>query len=350
MLAEQTEEKQTPVSNTGVNTSKTGIEALIDWFQGTFPQSQLEKVRQLVASALESEFVDRQKGTTFYESSSVCSGAVLAWSPRLGGKVTDRTDAYLEMGAKVLQQLSPLRQYRLFKSLGSLGFRASRVDLTIDDYDKRFRPWDAYQVYRSGGVTGFRRSGSYHESDKKAGVSQSFSLGKRGKLGSGKYLVIYDKWLESDGARDCIRVELSLYGDYAKQAMESLLLDAELWSQLIPCYVFGSVNFLMVEAGKEARADRCERVSWWHEIVQDSPAIKLSRPVPVRTYDKAVKWFKKQVAPTLAMLLDVIAIDSIDNWWEFFWKSVEDGQKRWNENHIAMIRETEARTKAAMIG
>lgn len=338
------------MGNTGVNTSKAGIEALIDWFQGTFPQHQVDKVRQLVASALESEFVDRAKGTTFYEHSAICSGAVLAWSPRLGGKVTNRTDAYLEMGAKVLQQMSALRQYRLFKSLVALGFRASRIDLTIDDYDKRFRPWDAYQTYRAGGVIHFRRSGSYHESDKKSGISQTFSLGKRGKMGGGKYLVIYDKWLESDGARNCIRIELSLYGDYAKQALENLLLDPDLWSQIISGYVFGAVDFLVVEPGKEARADRCERVSWWDDIVQDCTPIRLSRPVPVRSYDKAVKWFKKQVAPTLAMLLDVIAIDSIDNWWEFFWKTVEDGQKRWNENHIGMIKEMEVRTKTVTVG
>jgi hypothetical protein len=63
-----------------------------------------------------------------------------------------------------------------------------------------------------------------------------------------------------------------------------------------------------------------------------------------------VKWFKKQVAPTLAMLLDVIAIDSTDSWWAFFWEAVEDGQKRWNENHIGMIKEQEARTKTVTVG
>jgi Replication initiation factor len=217
------------------------------------------------------------------------------------------------------------------------------LDLTIDDYEKRFRPIDAYQVYKSGGVTGFRQSGQYHERDMKGDYAQTFSLGRRGKQGSGKYLIIYDKWLESLGERDCVRIELSLYGhQYAHQAFSNFVMGGvDLWSELIPAYIIGAVNFLDVDPGSEARADRCERVSWWDSIVQDRCAMKLSGKVIIKTLDKAVKWFKKQVAPTMALLMTVKCMQGQQEelWWEFFWDTIFDGEKRWSEHHLAMLND-----------
>lgn len=319
----------TPVGNTGVKLTEGKIEILIDWLQGTFPQDNFSKVLQVLESALEDQFAEQKYGTRFYERSwrSAC-GSVLAASPKMGGKVEHRTDAYLEMAGHVVGRLSPNRLHTLMRSLGALGFKASRIDCTLDDFGKSYTPGQWEQAYDDGNVCGFKGTGNYHRSGKPGARAETFSLGKRGKVGGGKYLVCYDKSKESNGERDCIRTELSFYGQLARQAFDNLsMVEVEDWLKLIPAYIFGAVDFR--DKTVSPRADRCPRLQWWEEFVNNRQGFKLSREKVKITYERAVRWLQKQVAPTLALVAEIL-IDKEDTagWNTFLWDLIGEGERR----------------------
>jgi hypothetical protein len=331
----------TPGGNTGVNVTKPELEYLIDWLQGTFPVSQFDKVKQVVESALQDSFDLQKCGTRFYSSSwRSAFGAVLACDPKLGGKVGDRTDAYLELGGKVLGQLSGQRLFNLMQSLDSLGFRASRIDLTVDDYAKTFRPEIAYQAYKDGNVVHFKTTGRWNESGPPDQLAQTFSLGRRGKVGSGKHYNFYDKFLESKGEKDCVRIELSLYGDEAKAAWSNLCLDLEWWEQVIPAYVFSQVDFR--DRSADSNVSRCPRLEWWALLADNTADMRMSKPKKIKSFARAKRWFEKQVAPTLVMLFNAIATEKgLDAWESYYWDTLTDAEPRMNDSHRTILRQVE---------
>lgn len=331
--------------NTGATQTNKNprLEALIDWLQGTFPQTNVEPIFQAVSRALHNDsFMEQPFGTRFYERSFKSAfGAVIAIDPRKGGKVQNRTDAYLELSGRVLEQLSPDQLHQLFVELASLDFRPSRIDLTLDDYNKTYRPSDCFEAYSQGNVIHFRGTGNWIQSGPPDQLAGTFSLGTRGKSGGGKFLQFYDKFLQSKGERDCVRCELSLYRDFAVQAF-SLLSDAptEFWPDIIAGLIFGAVDFR--DRSQSSRPDRCDQLPFWSALVGSREQIKLFRARVTKTFERAKKWIQKSVAPTLAMLCEAIQIDSGGDhlaWEEFLLAALFDGGGRLNDTHVSILRQ-----------
>lgn len=333
---------QAPEGNTGAISQKCGIESVIDWLQGTFPESRFQEVSTSVSSALKGDsFTERQFGTRFYERSFKSSfGAVIATNPRQGGKVQGRTDAYLELSGSCLAHCDFATLSSLFIQLRDLGFRPSRLDLALDDFDKSYRPVDAFEAYSAGNVVGFRGTGNWIQSGPPDQLATTFSLGRRGKSGGGKFLQFYDKFLQSNGERDCIRAELSLYRDFAQQAF-SILADApvEFWPEIIVGYISGSCDFR--DRSCDLKTDRCPRLSFWHNLIGDYEKIKPFRAAVRKSFERAKRWIQKAVAPTLSMLCEAISIDSGSNlgWDEFLLSSLFEGAGRLNDSHIAILNQ-----------
>ena len=316
----------------------THLESLIDWFQGTFPESNYGQIKSLLVEVYEEEFTPGGKTKFYQEVERSPSGLVLASEPYIGGKVSKRTDAYLEINARCLEILSPEKQQYLMRSLKGHGFSVSRIDLTIDDYSKSFRPEVAWNAYLQGNIKGFRSTGKFIQSGPREKIAQSFTVGRRGKKGSGKQYQIYDKYLESNGRVDAIRHELRLSSDYAKQAFDALVSsDLPLWPEIIGGYISGAVDFIDKSSGQ--RPDRCSRLQFWDDFVSGFISLSFrSKPKKKCQLDQAKKWIVKQVMPTLAMVVSghikQHGKQDFDEWW---WMNLFAAESRLTDDKLAIL-------------
>lgn len=316
----------------------TGTELLIDWLQGTFPVRNRVRLEGLVKSVFcGGSFVPLNHGLKFYKQAfRHTSGALLGSDQRIRG--VDEPRDYLELSGRVVGMLSIHKLSWFFRGLKTLGFSPTRIDLCLDDFSWSYSPRDAFDAYEAGNVSGFRDTGRLITKGRGAGKGISFSLGNRGAKGSGKKLTFYDKNLESNGARNCCRLELSLYGHYAKQCWTDLTtMYLSNWSLMIRSYISHSVDF--IDRSVSDRADRCPRLGWWANLIGSViPLCWEPRYKDPELLDRVVRWLTKQVAPSFSALFEIFNYRSGElAFWEFFYSLLFDGEKRQNLELQALV-------------
>ena len=343
---------QTPVGNTGVlwenpttskkpqTVGKRGLEALLDWLQGTFEEENYPEIKKLIETTFKDSFEEGNKTRFYLKSERTTQGVLLASSPYLGGKVTQRTDAYLEISGSCLGLLTPEEQDTFFHGLESLSFRPSRMDMAIDDFDKTVRPFEAFMAYYKGNVTGFRKTGKFQVSGTPGDMAGTFSIGNRGKNGSGKFYQIYDKSKESEGEIDAIRHELRTYGDKAKQAWAQFLSsDVTLWADIVCGYINGSISFIERVEGK--KACDCEKLLFWSKFTEKFLCIKFRTARKLKkTVEHLENWLMHSVCPTLSTVASAISLScgprEVTAW---FHRLLEHGEARMNNHQKKLIEQ-----------
>lgn len=324
-----------PISNTGVNWTKSDIQLGIDWVAGTCHQSQAFEVMKFLSEFFKDEFSIGKGGIGFYQQSyrSVL-GIVVGMYPYESQQ--NRKDCYFSIPASVLNTVHQLQIRTLMSSLlDKFSFHYSRLDLKLDDFSKTVTPELALQAFDSGCVAGFRHHDWHRSGSTKRGFGRTLSLGRRGKAGAGKFVRIYDKFIESNGAIDSTRVEVEFSGEKCRQVAQFLTAAPEdTFLEAIHCCIAGSVDFVARDASK--RLDRATRLDWWQAIIGQVERISFSLPRSVQSIDKVKSWIAKQVAPSIATVL--AAFDGqTDLWWEFFWGIVLEGEDRMRDRHHALI-------------
>jgi hypothetical protein len=314
-------------------------ELLIDWLQGTFPSGNRAKIEGLIRSCFGGgSFVFLNHGLKFYKQAfRHTSGAMLGVDQRIGGVGAASRD-YLELGGRVIGLISMHRLAWLFRGLNVLGFSPTRLDLCLDDFSWSYGVRDPYEAYEAGNITGFRDTGRLIAKGRSAGRGLSFSLGNRGRGGSGKKLTFYDKNLESNGLRNCCRLELSLYSSYAKQCFADLVaLSLDNWSLLICSYISHSVDF--IDRSVSERSDRCPRLSWWSDLIGEViPLCWDPRFKDPELLDRIDRWLTKQVAPSFSAFFEVLNYRGGETlFWEFFYGLLFDGERRQNTELRALV-------------
>jgi DNA relaxase NicK len=328
-----------PVSNTGVKQTETEpcVEVGIDWLAGTCHESRVGELQEFLAAFFSDEFSPGTCGVGFYQQSvrSVL-GIVIGLYPYESSEL--RQDCYLSIPASVLDTISQESLLTLIKTLSSdFAFHYSRVDLKLDDYGKRITPSIAYETWKAGGISGFKTH-HWHSSGRYGQRSgDTLNLGRRGKNGGGKFLRIYDKGVQSGGKIQATRVELELSGKRAREFAQVIVLacdDLETFREIIRCTICGAVDF--VERDKSGRLDRSQRLSWWEAVIGDAARLRFSPVQVVQSIEKAKSWLAKQVAPTIATVLASFN-GQTEEWWEFFWEMVLQGEDRMKQRHYALV-------------
>lgn len=334
-------------SKTGVGQPKTTkVECGVDWIAGTIQQSNAFAVMAMLASFFSDEFVEQQKGTGWYRDSYRSAlGMVAGLHPHGEG----RTDSYISIPGSVLAGLSGRKVQLLMKRLHEeYQFHCSRLDLKIDDYTKTVTPELAYQAYQDDNVSGFRSHHWHSSGNKQKGIGNTLELGKRGSKGSGKFLRIYDKFIESGGKIDATRIELELSGDFALQYFAYLAtLPYEEFCKWIVNIICSCVKF--VQRDKDGRLRNAELLPWWAFIAKGREKISLCNAIVVSSVEKAKQWISKQVAPMLATILNSCSNET--EWNEFLWDAIFNGESRMQDRHNAMVNaeKTRRRIKVTLI-
>lgn len=334
-----------PSSNTGVESPERLVELGVDWLAGTFKSDVFQQIQSLVRGTFQQEFLKDEFSMRWYER-ALCTPQKItfAWQPRQGGVVGQRNECYLSIPGSALAQVSHLHVLRLCKSLQSLAFSCSRLDARLDDYSKTVTPALAYSAWSDGNISGFQ----VHKwtSSGRAGdpSGETLSLGRRGSGGSGKFLRIYDKFIQSAGEIDATRVELEMSARWSKNAFETICSidedSVELLPQILAGYISGAVDFVDKSVDPE-HLSRCPRLDWWEAIVGEFVKFKSSRLLIPQTFERAKKWLVKQVAPTFAMIMSILERGSGTEARDaFFWDLWLGGETRMNDQQKFILAQS----------
>ena len=276
-----------------------------DWIAGSIPMEKFESFRAFLNDLYQIEPDVQEKSIQLYDSflnyhpfgCSVYFDSSEDRCKRLhGGRFAVR------FSGSGLAMFTANGLYKLFYELiYNYWCTLTRVDLNYDDFSKRKMPYEIAEVANQGNYSGYKRH-EHRCPRKRSGeiLGDTLYFGRRGKLGSGRFLRIYDKNLESKGEVDCVRYEVEFTKEKAQKIGFRLASakSVDEMAGIICALIGGSINFIQ---RKGKNLNRATRMEWWQGIVDLLGSIQLRNPVRVQTIEKSKRHYERTSA-SLAML------------------------------------------------
>lgn len=251
----------------------------IDWLNLVFPagqDDQREKVKGLVNGRLGAG-QDTERGLHFYKHVHQWeSGAMLAWSEDLGHML-------LSLNGDSLDYFPADHLHPLLKAAEDLGAHCTRIDLAYDDLTRQLvRMEDVHAAAAAGNFCGFRTEGIQLERRSGVATGDGHYFGKKGKAGSGRMVLFYDKALESRGEINATRIEARFFKEHAALIFEALAsaLSVESMERKIRNHIGGAIDFR--ERGTHKHVARMPRLDWWQKVLDalGTMAVRVERAKP----------------------------------------------------------------------
>ena len=275
-----------------------------------------------VLGAAPGDWIEQHQGYKSYRRSLIGpANSRFYFRPQIGW------DFHISLPGKACQQAGTERLKAYFSSFVNAGAKARRVDLTLDDYQKRITPAQFYEEIRGPNKVTHSR---------KALTISGVELGKPatgetvylGAPQSSRRLRMYDKSFESGGEIDAYRWELQERNRAAEKAASDLAHGD--WNEVVRSRLVGFVDFR--ERGSAGHVQ--DRLRWepYEELIKGAEKADAYFPVEEKSIEETEEWFRRYMGPTLAMLSeyrggDLEAISDYAN----------DGRKRLKPKHIALI-------------
>lgn len=273
------------------------IEKLNDWLNLTFPSGERENVEQIITDYL-GQPERQEKGTnTYQESKRWITGAIIAWTE-------GRAECWLSMNGDSCDMILPEHKLELFEQLRKLNGKCTRLDAALDVPRSMVSMEQIHAAAMAQQVVGFKRYDPrrpIRNMDTGQLEGDEANFGRRGKDGSGRYVRVYDKGLESNYSRDCIRFEVETSGEVANLWF-SILCDSDdvtEFEKIMGRIVCGSIDFAD-KVGAHRHRDRFERLSWWASIVELVGQAKLTVQRVKPAIQRTMEWAKSSLPRALA--------------------------------------------------
>ena len=246
-----------------------------------------------------------------------------------------------------------------FFSLADKGFRCrvTRIDIAYDDIsceEKRFYTLDLDRIQRAILKQEFISPFShrkkhkemvvtFEESEKGKGrntknTGKTINLGNRHSEVFGRF---YDKLAEQkakgievdENIKHWSRLEFEFKNSHAMSVCEAIV---SLPQEELSRYLAGIANryicFIVVKQKNETNYHRCPVKRWWVRAIGTLERAKLVIKKPEKnSFDSAVRWVKRSVAPTLLSILQCIPID------QFLMMVKENAVERISNKHDLIV-------------
>jgi hypothetical protein len=293
----------------------------VHWLRGTLIDVEQAWLTEYLCRLFGPEYQTCEYGFWSYDRHLAwpCGAMVLYHSTDAGSRLTDSRIA-VEIPGRGLETLEPWELFMFCTNLRAHGFRATRIDAYFDDAERVVTPSQLYAtVYEASlfdglpiraDFSGFRVIRQFVEAVKDRGrTHDEVSFGRRGSTGTGKYLRVYDKALESQGLNGAVRWELETSDEKANRLF-SLIVDtfSDNWRpaqtvSVIAAVIGGCIDFKRrTQRAGDKNLDRLERYEFWQRILSKIGCAKLAGVQHVKTIEKARQWVARQCAGTLQML------------------------------------------------
>lgn len=278
-----------------------------DWFQASFLSSERSKIQGFLSGRFKCS-QEKPFGRFFYDRSKIFGegGVVLYWDSAAKSFNSHEGRDLITVSGCGWRELGQAGGVELMRLVQSVGGRITRLDIAFDDYSRCVTPGEIAEQIRQAEirVKGFRRWGQKQTRTGNALVEDVVHFGSRGSNGSGSYLRIYDKNLESGGAINAVRWELELSGDKAAMVLVELLSHSDLDYQrrVAGSILAGVVAFV-------ALSDT-SNLKWWQSITSMLCApLKLQRKYKPESVLKTANWVLDSVAGALVFLREALGGD-----------------------------------------
>lgn len=318
----------TPLTNRGSNSQNSQLTAKIDTIRFSVPYRTPARFSALI-SAVFGAFGDTpvlesgkgvRNGQGYHNSGYGIKGILLAWNePGKESKGAPNGSMLFSIPGRALSGVTQRRLWELFHTLEKYEVKYTRVDVAIDDYSKSI----SYRQMRAAiderqvvGVDTAWDETRHSMSGKYKGFTLCF-----GARDSNAHFRYYDKDAESNGLVKAYRLE----GEFKNELAQALIKEYlsipvgqydELASQLLAGVVVKKIDFLErpKKAGEKNKSRR-KRLDWWQAFKDRIGAeIKLGITYKDPTLQATANWVKRSVAPTLAVLRQVLGTLDFRAW------------------------------------
>lgn len=294
----------------------------IHWIQGSILEIEMAWLKKSLCVLFGEVYDLKEYGLwKFYDRRYEwpCGVMILFHSTESGSDTTKGRICLVVPGG-ALEPLDPWYIGMFCCNLSNHGFQASRMDPFYDDHERIITPSELYsKIYQpavscdgrpvKADFTGFRIMEPRSRFKRGVGiVHDELTFGRRGSFGSGEYLRIYDKKMESEGLNDAIRYEDELCDDKAKTFFNGIveafgLGGCEKMLSVIGQTVGGCIDFIRrTERAGDKNLNRLDRYPFWQKIIDGIGSAKLIGKVIIRTIEKSLNWFEHGVVGTAQML------------------------------------------------
>lgn len=259
-----------------------------------------------------------------YDSAAVRSDSVH------NGKFT------VEIPGQALDGIDQTDLHLFLLSLRQFNPTCTRCDVFFDDYNRTINPHELHDIVQAHDYSGFRKSHIKIGYDSGRLVQDEVDLGKRGPNGSGQYLRIYDKFLESEGKKNCIRFEVEFTKERSHKVFDKLsqVTSVDAFATLCGSLVGGSVKFVYRNGDKNI--SRLTVYDFWKEILELLGSVVIRIPIKETDIAGKYKYIYRQVSPTLALLRGTFVDDT-----DFFnWLNdvIGEGELRMSQAQINLAK------------
>jgi phage replication initiation protein len=309
----------------------------LDFLEATVPLQRLGDLAELLGPV---EALDR--GWRGYSTSALVAGGKgrLAWD-------LDRPDmgAHFSLGSQALALLAG--QDERWQDLGLVlktlrhdwGGHCTRVDVAFDDVEGLLDLDVFDQAVRDRNFTTRWQGGTRLEGWGKGSGGRTFYFGSKA---SDCMLRTYDKRAErlSKGhdveAEHWVRVELQTRrkrADAVAALFERVNADPRGVFRKLAGVLRGYIDFKTPNPG-DTNKRRWKTSSWWLAFTRGVHKCKLEVDQVARTLDDVKTWLTRQVAPTLALLVEGMGTDDAWGWLE---GEADDARCRLKPRHRAIL-------------
>jgi hypothetical protein len=321
----------------GVNSHKV-TEAGVHWLRITFPNKHLQNVKDWIGRFYgESD----QVGFGFWGYDcrhEWANGSFLLYDNRDETRHYHNDRCAFECQGVPCDELSPSDLILLMEGLLMLDGRCSRIDVFLDDFRRVVSPCDLHEIIEKRDFTRFIVADKRQTFKSGKLIRDEVTFGTKGKNGSGKSLTGYDKELESDGDRPCIRWELRLTDEKAHNAFVKLagtVGNIEAFGLICGSLVIGSILF--VHRTGDKNISRLETYDFWDILSAGLADLRLRNARKQQSIIGVLQWAELQTAANMSLIYE-----SFENEEQFFlWlrEVIADGKGRWSAKHKMIIKQ-----------
>lgn len=305
----------TPPLNTQVSENAFKNRVLIDWLEFTvnteFMYNDRYKSLKSYLGYQGVDFVSLPRGMNGYPRQMSLGRARILY-----GATVDMGVHVVLSGEAIRDMTTDLFQFIHF--VLHMGGRFTRVDVACDDFTQTVTPQKCLELLEKGHATSKFKTFR----DMKGGtIKDGLEIGRTIYLGSpsSRLMVrIYDKALEQISKQNqngdfCgpvhpwTRVELQIRKENAHSFIEKLHENQFSLGSLAMKLLNNYIQFRTVST--DTNKSRWGLVSWWASFLNTTEKLSISIQKAVPTLERMNNWFKKQIAPTFATLLNAYGPD-----------------------------------------
>ena len=281
----------------------------VDWLTLVFPIEQREAAELLVNTHLgHGEELERGMNT-YRRQLRWESGAYLAWSD-------DRPEFMLSINGDSCDLIPPAELLPFMRTaVEALGAWATRIDLAFDDYSRELLQLQViHEAADRGDFCGFKVHNAHQEKLRTGELlGDAHYFGRRGKEGSGRQVVFYDKALESQGEINSVRMECRFAKEAAELVVQALAssFSVDTFNEKIRNAIGGAIDF-RDRQGVHRHKDRMVRFDWWQRVldVLGRAAIVVHHTPP--PLQRSMEYFRDTWAGNLALVFELAESQGID--------------------------------------